>query len=107
RVFACVNGKWGNAVAIKATPVTIVPQNVKAVAGDGKVTISWSAVSGATAYTVKGGSNSTVYASSIKSRSYTVSGLTNGKEYAFRVFAYVDGVWSEASETVLATPKKT
>ncbi|MGN1421844.1 MAG: leucine-rich repeat protein [Oscillospiraceae bacterium] len=103
RVFAYVNGKWGAAAVVKATPFTIVPQNLKAAAGDGKVTLTWDAVDGATAYTVKGGSDTTIYAKSITANSYTVSGLTNGKEYTFRVFAYANGKWSTAA-AVKATP---
>ena len=104
RVFAYVNGKWSAAAAVKAAPVTTTPQNLKATAGNGKVTLSWSAVPGATAYTVKGGSDSTIYAKSIKTNTTTVTGLTNGKEYIFRVFAYAGGKWSAAA-VVRATPK--
>ena len=72
--------------------------------GDGKVILTWDAVAGATAYTVKGGTDATIYAKSIKTNTTTVTGLTNGKEYIFRVFSYVDGKWSAAA-VVKATPK--
>ena len=104
RVFAYVDGKWGKPAVIRATPVTTTPQNLKAVAGNGKVTLSWSAVPGATAYTVKGGTDTTIYARSITANGYTVSGLKNGTTYIFRVFAYVNGKWSAAA-VVRATPK--
>ena len=101
-----VYDEYGNSEISNSATLTVYPAapTVTATAGDGKVTLSWNIANGVDVFTVKGGSDSTVYASSIKSRSYTVSGLTNGKEYTFRVFAYVDGAWSEASETVLATP---
>ena len=89
---------------VKAKPVTTVPQNVNAFAGDGKVTLSWDAVPGATAYTVKGGSDSTIYAKSIKTNYATVTRLTNDKEYTFRIFAYAGGKWSKAA-VIRATPK--
>ena len=82
----------------------IIPQNVKATAGDGKVVLTWDEVPGATAYTVKGGSDTTIYARSITANGYTVSGLKNGTTYIFRVFAYVNGKWSAAA-VIRATPK--
>ncbi|MGN1423654.1 MAG: fibronectin type III domain-containing protein, partial [Oscillospiraceae bacterium] len=106
RVFAYVNGKWSAAAAVKATPVTTTPQNLKATAGDGKITLSWDEVPGATAYTVKGGSDSTIYAKSITANTYTISGLKNGTTYTFRVFAYVNGKWSAAA-AIKATPVTT
>ncbi|MGN1423621.1 MAG: choice-of-anchor J domain-containing protein, partial [Oscillospiraceae bacterium] len=107
RVYAYVDGRWSGASAVvKATPkVSIIPQNVKAAAGDGKVTLTWDAVDGATSYTVKSGVDSTILAKGLKTNTATITGLTNGKEYSFRVYAYVDGKWSGASAVVKATPK--
>ncbi|MGN1422290.1 MAG: leucine-rich repeat protein [Oscillospiraceae bacterium] len=104
RVFAYVNGKWGGASAtVKVTPYTTVPQNVKAVAGNEKVTLTWDEVPGASCYTIKD-AGTTILAKNITETTVTISGLTNGTEYSFRVFAYVNGKWGGASAVVKATP---
>ena len=107
RVLAYVNNAWSTASSVvSATPTaSTIPQNVKATAGDGKITISWSAVSGATKYRVQrlnGTSWSTVNYPT--STSYTDTGLTNGTTYKYRVLAYVNNAWSTASSVVSATP---
>ena len=109
RVLAYVNGAWGTASsAVSATPkaATTVPQNVKATAGDKKVTITWSAVSGATKYRLQrttGSSWSTIVYPT--TTSYTDTGLTNGTTYKYRVLAYVNGAWGSASSVVSVTPE--
>ncbi len=107
RVLAYVNNVWSDySASVSATPTaSTTPQNVKAVAGDGKITISWSSVSGATKYRVQrlnGASWSTVNYPT--ATSYTDTGLTNGTTYKYRVLAYVNNAWSTASSVVSATP---
>ncbi|MBQ8841058.1 MAG: fibronectin type III domain-containing protein, partial [Ruminiclostridium sp.] len=107
RVLAYVDGAWTTASAVvTATPeATSIPQNVTAVAGNGKVTLSWDEVSGATKYRVQcntGTAWSTV--SYPTATTYTHTGLTNGTAYKYRVLAYVDGAWTTASVVVTATP---
>ena len=97
-VRSYVSGKWSdwsNDDAVYATPVggTDV-RNVKAVPGNGQVALTWDKVSGATnyviysyadgKYTKQGYSDTT---------SFTVTGLTNGKEYGFIVRSYANGTW--------------
>ena len=68
------------------------------VAGDGKITATWSAVEGATNYRVftelNGGYTTAGYTTST---SYTISGLTNGTKYGVLVLAYGNGAWSKWS----------
>ena len=113
-VKAWVNGKWNNwsvADAVYATPVqNTKPQNVQAVPGNGQVALTWDKVSGATnyviysyadgKYTKQGYSDTT---------SFTVTGLTNGKEYGFIVRSYANGTWCgwQPSDAIFATPVNT
>jgi len=113
-VQAYVGGKWNTfttADHVSATPVgTAKPTNVKATAGDGQVTLTWSAVSGATKYAVsiyKGtGTSYNTLSTSITGTSYTATGLTNGTTYQFLVQAYVGGKWNTftTADHVSATP---
>jgi len=100
---------------ISATPNNKVPiaiTGLKAVPGDGKVTLSWlvssSALDDITGYRVrefKTGSDSFVSHSILgKSTSATIDGLTNGVPYGFRVLGVnADGIGPE-SNIIYATP---
>lgn len=106
RVVAYLNGTWGEAsAAVKASPVEPVPQNVMAVAGNGQVKLSWTAVKGAEKYRIQmytaSGWTTKDYATT---NTYTVTGLKNNTEYSFRVLSYFGGKWSGASATVMAMP---
>ena len=108
RVLALVDGKWNGASAVvKATPkASVIPQNVKATAGNKQVKVTWSAVENATQYRVQrlfGTTWKTV--ASPTATSCTNGGLTNGETYSYRVLALVDGKWNGASAVVKATPK--
>ncbi len=104
--------KWTNySEAVYATPTaaTNAPTGVTATPGDGKITLSWNAVNGATQYAVSIYDPATKkYTATYKctDTSYTVTGLTNGKVYEFLVQSYVNGAWSDASTDchVQATP---
>ncbi len=83
------------------------PYNVKAVAGDGQVTLSWDKVNGATNYVVYTYLNGKyTNAGTTTNTSKTVTGLTNGTKYGFLVRATVNGVNSPYStaDNVYATP---
>ena len=83
------------------------PQNVKATPGDGKVTLTWDKVTGATKY-------ATYYyldgkytsAGQTTGTTLTVKNLTNGTKYGFLVIAYVNGSWSSytTADLVYAAP---
>ena len=109
-VKAMVNGKyndWSNDDAVYATPVNTKPQNVKAVPGNGEVSLTWDKVANATQYIVysyvDGGYHNL---GTTKTNSFTATGLTNGKKYGFIVKAMVNGkynAWSN-DDAVYATP---
>ena len=114
-VRAYGNGAWtsyGTADLVYATPTgstTVIKPTVVTVAGNKKVAVSWSAVTGATKYQVVSYVNNkyTVQVNNYTSTNYTVTGLTNGTKYGFLVRAYVNGVWTSYStaDLVYATPK--
>jgi hypothetical protein len=105
---------WGainfNAFAstqIPAGTVPSTPTGVSASAGNGQVTISWSASSGATSYNVKrattsGGPYTTI--ASPTGTTYTNTGLTNGTTYYYVVSAVNSSGESSNSTQVSATP---
>lgn len=68
------------------------PKNLKAAAGDGKVTLTWDKVSGADVYRVylyNAETKKYEKCKSVKSAKATVTGLENGKTYKFKVAAAV------------------
>ncbi len=103
---------------VTATPNNRVPisiTNLKATAGDGKATLTWSVTSSEldsiTGYRVreyKSGSNSFVTHDILgKATSVTIDGLTNGISYGFRIVAVnAQGIGPD-SNLVQVTPKAT
>ena len=98
------SGKLTTSFRIISTTPTVT-----ATAGDKQVTLKWNAISGATKYAVSryDGSKYIEINYKVTGTSYTVKNLTNGKAYKFLVQAYVGGIWSPISTTLLvsATPK--
>lgn len=96
-----------------ANPSVPGAPSISATAGDGTATITWSAVPGATSYTVKGRTVSSSVYSMVYSinnatvTSYTYSGLTNGTTYYFVVTASNGYGESAPSAAVSVTPAKT
>ncbi|MFA9560474.1 right-handed parallel beta-helix repeat-containing protein [Evansella sp. AB-rgal1] len=85
-----------------------VPSGLVALAEDGKVTLSWNAVSSAHSYNVKrstssGGSYSVV--ATVSNTSYTNTSLTNGTTYYYVVSAVNSNGESNNSTQVSATPQ--
>jgi phosphatidylinositol-3-phosphatase len=91
------------------TPPT-APSNLKATAGDGKVSLSWGASTdnvGVAGYRVQRG-GSTIATIGGSTLSYTDAGLTNGTTYSYTVRATdARGNVSAASNTAMATPSPT
>lgn len=103
--------------AFGSTPLTQAgsmdaPAGLNAVAGDTRVTLTWSSVTGGVAYQVQyreGGATDFLVERVTDQTSLTVSGLTNGTAYEFRVIAS-DGTPSNVSaptSIATATPQLT
>jgi hypothetical protein len=111
-VVSAVNtsGESANSSQVSATPqvgVPAAPTNVTATPGNGQVTLSWSASSGASSYNVKrsttnGGPYTTI--ASPTTTGYTNTGLTNGTTYYYVVSAVNTSGESANSSQVSATP---
>ena len=79
------------------------PAGLTAVPGNGQVRLSWSAVTGATAYNVyRDGAK--VTAAAIDDTTYTDPGLTNGTTYSYQVTAVVCGNETAESSPVTGKP---
>lgn len=110
-VNAVVEGAPSNeASATASTPAPgSGPANLLAVPGDAQVTLSWSAVSGATQYHVKrslipGGPYTDI--ATPTATSYTDTGLTNGRTYYYVVSAQLAAGQSGLSNEASATPQE-
>jgi regulation of enolase protein 1 (concanavalin A-like superfamily) len=83
------------------------PTGLTASAGNGQVSLTWSAAAGATSYNVKWSTTSGgpyTVTPGITTTSHTVSGLTNGQPYHFVVSAANGSGESANSTQVTATP---
>lgn len=102
-------GTSGWSTSVKATPNLPVP-NVKASAGEERVTVSWDTVSGATSYEVQYKESTkedwTDFTGTITGNSCVVRGLINDTEYNFQVRAKNSTDTSGWSSSVSATPKE-
>ncbi|WP_127586801.1 polysaccharide lyase family 8 super-sandwich domain-containing protein [Paenibacillus koleovorans] len=104
------SGTSSNSSQASATPVAppSAPTGLGATPGDAQVALSWSAVGGASGYTVKrsltsGGPYATI-ASGLGSTSYTNTGLSNGTTYYYVVSATNAGGEGSNSSQVSGTP---
>jgi len=92
-------------------PAPAMPTGLTATAGNGNVTLNWTAVSGATSYTVQrsttSGAGYSVVNGSVATNTYTDLGLTNGTTYYYVVAAGNSGGLSPNSAEVTATPAQT
>ena len=112
KVTASNTGGEGSASAeASATTAPGAPTNPSATAGNAQATVSWTAVGGATSYTVYYSTStiSDITTSGVRSvnattTSHIVTSLTNGTEYFFKVTATNVGGEGAASSEVSATP---
>ncbi|MFA5941569.1 MAG: fibronectin type III domain-containing protein [Sinimarinibacterium sp.] len=84
------------------------PTNLTATAGDSQVTLNWTASTGASSYNVYQGTSAggeTLAATGITGTSRTVTGLTNGTTYFFKVAAVNPTGVSALSNGASATPQ--
>ena len=93
---ACSAVKSENIPMLNKLPA---PQNLKTAAGEKKITLTWSAVSGAKKYRVQRYNGSAWLTTAIVSTtSYTNTGLADGVQYKYRILASADGkTWGQAS----------
>ncbi|HWR56871.1 MAG TPA: S-layer homology domain-containing protein, partial [Negativicutes bacterium] len=94
----------------QSSSAPLVPTNLSAAAGNGQITLTWSAATGAASYnvymgTAAGAYNTTPLATGITSTTYTATSLTNGTAYYFAVTAVNPAGESEKSEEASATPR--
>jgi endoglucanase len=114
------NGRkvWGNEPAVCGGEVIAVPAapvNLSATGGVGKIDLTWSAVTGATGYSVKrsttGAAGSYSALANVASASYSDTGLSGATRYYYVVTARNSGGESAdsvaASATTAATPPAT
>ncbi|GIP60500.1 glycoside hydrolase family 6 protein [Paenibacillus sp. FSL W8-0186] len=109
-------GQSPNSAQVSATPtsgggnptVPAAPAGLTATAGNAQVSLTWSAVNGATSYTVKRATTSggpyTNVATGLTTPSYTDTSLTNGTTYYYVVSASNSAGQSPNSAQVSATP---
>ncbi len=92
-----------------AAPVPGVPTGLAATAGNGQVSLTWSASSGATSYSVyrsttSNGEGMAALDAGLTTPSFTDTGLTNGTAYFYKVAAVNTSGVSAQSTEVSATP---
>ena len=109
-VLSCVNGTWtkaNTANLVYATPYAVVSPKFTVKAGDKQATINWTAVSGATKYSVYYYLNGKyTLVGTTTGKSAVAKNLTNGTKYGFIVLSCVNGTWTKANAAnlVYATP---
>ena len=90
-----------------AVTAPAAPTGLTARTGDGRLKLSWDAVSGATSYQVYSGIVSgagTLVADNVRVTQYTLEGLTNGVTYYVAVKAVVTPTLSAVVRTLYGTP---
>ena len=108
---AAVNGSGNSAPSaeVNATPVPAAPTGLTATAGNAQVSLAWTASNGASSYnvyqgTAAGGEAATPVQTAITGTTATISGLTNGTTYYFKVAAVSGSATSGASAEANAQP---
>lgn len=91
------------------TVIPAVPSGLSAMAGNGAITLTWSAATGAATYNVyqgtkSGGEGTAPVQTSVSATNTTISGLANGTAYYFTVAAVDAGGASAQSSEASATP---
>jgi fibronectin type 3 domain-containing protein len=115
-VVSAVNGGGQGPDSTPTAAITlrsVAPTGLGATPGNGQVSLSWNASSGATSYNVYRGTSSGTHdptplnGSPVNSTTYTDTGLTNGTAYYYVVSAVNSGGESGTSGEASATPEPT
>ncbi|HEY1987410.1 MAG TPA: hypothetical protein VGG85_18495 [Terracidiphilus sp.] len=99
------------ATATPVNPAPPAPTGLVATPGNGQVSLTWAAVTGATAYNIYYDTVSTLAVGTgtkvglVTGTTYTVTGLTNAQLYYFIVTALNGSAESVASSSATATPR--
>ena len=118
-IFGGSTAVQGSTIAVNGYPLLLsgfngtlpsAPTSLTAAAGNGQVTLTWTASAGATTYNVYGGVTAGVesalpIAYGLTSASYTATGLINGTPYYYTVAAVNVGGTSTLSNEATATPQ--
>lgn len=111
--FGCGNGGGTTYTVSGNTPPVIgAPSSISAVAGSGSVTVSWSAVTGATSYNVYSSLSASVSKTTgtkhiVSGTTYNDLGLINGVRYYYVMTSVKSGIESADSSVVSAVPGTT
>ncbi|MFZ2632359.1 MAG: fibronectin type III domain-containing protein [Desulfosalsimonadaceae bacterium] len=102
-------GAWSEITGTPDVNAPLAPSNVLTTAGDTQATITWDPIGEATDYQVTvatspGGPGEFWMPTSGGNTYYTVTGLTNGQNYYFRVQTYNGSLWSAFSTEVDKIP---
>ena len=99
---------YSNEVNAVPAPPPAAPSGLIATAGNGSVSLTWNAASGANSYKVKRGTVSggpyTTLPAVVTGLAYTDTGLTNGTTYFYRVYAVNSSGDGPDSNQAQATP---
>jgi fibronectin type 3 domain-containing protein len=96
--------------SVSTATLTVAPTNVTATAGNGQITLSWTAPAGAGTFNIykaisSGGEGNKIVKSGVTGIAFTDTGLTNGTTYYYQVTAVDAGGESARSAEVNATPQ--
>ena len=102
-------GGYTDFAGFTVTTVTTPPASPSATAGNGQVTLSWTAAPGAIGYNIyrgtsAGGEAAQPVATNITGVTYIDTGLINGPNYYYKITAITTGGESASSAEVSATP---
>lgn len=109
KIFAFSGSEYSSSARIKVTtsdtsgkPDTVT--NVNAVSSSGSVTLSWDKSERADSYEIDVYKNGKwTYVDKFEACTYTVTGLSSGKEYEFRIFAFNGNEYSPSARIKAAT----
>ncbi|WP_128895908.1 fibronectin type III domain-containing protein [Longirhabdus pacifica] len=112
-VITAINTSGESAPSQESNPIMLVnaptaPEGLEALGGNNNITLTWNAVSNATAYQIKRANaenGSFEYIAQVQSTSFVDSNVTNGNVYYYVVTAINSGGESADSSIAYASPK--